>query len=288
MGGVCSSREDAPLEIEADICQIFSESYREEGLRHQKLNASLAPPRLTDRDWARVMDKGPSQWKMVLPEEAIHRVSPRVAPPRAPAQSRRRWSSVVALPGLDLGGGAPKPAAAAAAAPAEAEHHEPFPPPPPAAVAAAADGAAPAAAAAAAAAGGAMRTEKLCEVEVLQQGCCTVRFDTMKPLLERLAEEGPLPTDNKLTPVLPHGENKRGKRPTQAVLVAAKPIVLQSTLPLPQQAEVYCEVELLSYVPFKSYVAIGVASAPYPVHHLPGLLPGSCALLSTGAANPDP
>ena len=48
------------------------------------------------------------------------------------------------------------------------------------------------------------------------------------------------------------------------------------------QAEVYCEVELLSYTPFKSYIAIGVAAAPYPPHHLPGLLPGSCALLSTG------
>ncbi|KAL8442406.1 hypothetical protein Emag_006482 [Eimeria magna] len=308
MGSACSTG-DIPLEVEADICQIFSESYREDGIRLQRLNAALAPPRLTDRDCssaaaaaaadppckvrlslhafrASVMDRGPSQWKMKLPAEATLQVSAEEGGPRAPTQSRRRWSSVIALPGQ---WGAPKPAAAppsmetkqndaAAAAPAADVAADAAAANAAAANAAAAapDGAAPSSPA------GALRTEKLCETEVLQQGCCTIRFDTMRPLLERLADEGPLPRDSKLTPVLPHAESKRHRRHTQAVLVAAKPLVLQSTLPLPQQAEVYCEVELLSFVPFKSYVSIGVASAPYPVHHLPGLLPGSCALLSTG------
>ncbi|KAL8269840.1 hypothetical protein Esti_006254 [Eimeria stiedai] len=276
MGSVCSAG-DAPLQVEADICHIFSEAYREEGLKLQKLNAALAPPRLTDRDWASVMDRGPSQWKMKLPAEATLQVSAEEGPPKDPTQSGRKWSSVFGLPGVDHTSGAPKPAAAPP--PGETKQDDP----PPAADAAGATArAVPVGAAPGAPARAVRRTEQLCQVEVLQQGCCTVRFDTMKPLLERLAKEGPLLTDSKLTPLLPRAENKRSRRPLHAVLVPTKPLVLQSTLPLPQQAEVYCEVELLSFVPFASYVAIGVAPSPYPVHHLPGLLPGSCALLSTG------
>ncbi|CDI85461.1 hypothetical protein, conserved [Eimeria praecox] len=267
------------------------------------------------------MDKGPSQWHMLLPkglaeEEAAAAAA--AAADSAPNERHHRWSNVgmtaaatdVQIEGVSVNLKellSPRTIAAAAAPPlsstpaavaaasapdaAAAEGEEAGDSSATAETATAGAAAAPAAAetttpatAAAAAAADKASTScgRWCQVESQQRGCCVVSFNTMCYLLQQLQQAKPDALETAIiSPTLPVS-NKKGDDIYRAVLIQAEPIVLQSTLPLPQQAEVYCEVELLSYTPFKSYIAIGVAAAPYPPHHLPGLLPGSCALLSTG------
>ncbi|OEH76403.1 hypothetical protein cyc_05703 [Cyclospora cayetanensis] len=261
MGNFCGSGPKT-AGIEADICRLFSDEYREEGLKIQRQIADQRPARLTDQDWVEVMDRGPSQWRLQLPPNLQKECTEASEESSAiPARARRRWSSVMGVrpPVVQMVDGLPLNLRGPSSQIEDrglGTSERPTRAP--------------------------LGDAKLCEIEVLQAGCCTVRFDTMRQLVDQLNEKGLLQKHARLSPALPLAEKKQPEASCQAVLIEASPIVLQSTLPLPQQSEVYCEVELLSFVPFKSYVSIGVATAPYPQNHLPGLLPGSCALLSTG------
>lgn len=281
-----------PVEVEADICRLFSDQYREEGLRIQQETANQCPPRLTDQDWfvpkdtytnmgatpcadcntafpcssslsylcihirlrrssvaylnmlrhpspweayrnlpvtnsrtflpasaakrvavhpvhparrATVMDRGPSQWRMKVPPEALINVTNKEL--ARPIQGRRRWSSVIGL------GPPVVPTVEGVAMNLKS----------------ASQGTSPTTQGAPSAGGG----EELCEVEVLQEGCCTIRFDTMKHLIDQIGENAKVTESARLSPALPLTDQAKGVG--QAILIEAAPIVLQSTLPLPQQ-----------------------------------------------------
>ncbi|XP_026191300.1 uncharacterized protein LOC34622014 [Cyclospora cayetanensis] len=214
------------------------------------------------------MDRGPSQWRLQLPPNLQKECTEASEESSAiPARARRRWSSVMGVrpPVVQMVDGLPLNLRGPSSQIEDrglGTSERPTRAP--------------------------LGDAKLCEIEVLQAGCCTVRFDTMRQLVDQLNEKGLLQKYARLSPALPLAEKKQPEASCQAVLIEASPIVdsipkiLAYSWCAAAQSEVYCEVELLSFVPFKSYVSIGVATAPYPQNHLPGLLPGSCALLSTG------
>lgn len=75
-----------------------------------------------------------------------------------------------------------------------------------------------------------------CDIEVLQDGCCTLRYDTMRSV--ETAVNG-TPEGARFSPVLPVKSN--GIHSARSLLVKSEPVVLQSTLPLPQQVNSYAE-----------------------------------------------
>lgn len=156
------------------------------------------------------MDKGPSQWKMKLPPEAFVETAKKEDPQGAAAlgQGRRRWSAVMGpiSEGVKVQGAT----VASDKQKKETDEGRPAPSPP-------------------------QTTEKICEVEVLHEGCCTVRFDTMRHLVEQIDHQRKR-DKTLLSPSLPQDEVTEGLGSGQALFIDAKPLVLQSTLPLPQQA----------------------------------------------------
>lgn len=52
MGNLCGiGMGDRAVDVEADVCSLFSNHYREEGIRQQKQLADQTLPQLTDQDW---------------------------------------------------------------------------------------------------------------------------------------------------------------------------------------------------------------------------------------------
>lgn len=69
-----------------------------------------------------------------------------------------------------------------------------------------------------------------CDIEVLQEGCCTIRYDTMRSVDTTV---NGTPEGARFSPVLPKKSN--GGYSGRSLLVKSEPVVVQSTLPLPQQ-----------------------------------------------------
>ena len=204
------------------------------------------------------MDKGPSQWRMVLPsslkeEEAA--AAEAAAVEYTPAEKPRRWSAMggaaaateVQIEGITVdvkellsprtvaaAAAAAAPVPVPAAAPADAATA-------PAEGAAAGDSAAATdaeGAAAAATATGISSCGRWCQVETQQRGCCLVSFNTMCYLLRQLQQANREALENAIiSPTLPSSK-RTSEEFHRAVLLQAQPIVLQSTLPLPQQVRV--------------------------------------------------
>ncbi|PFH32825.1 hypothetical protein BESB_014380 [Besnoitia besnoiti] len=259
MGNVCGKGAFPREGVEVDLAPLFSCSYVAEGNKTVQDTALKHFTKMTEAEWNIVMTKGPYGWRMCLPPKAS------TSPPHQELDAKNSRQTAPEKSGTkDEGRNRMRilrESVALAIAPGtNFTANTP-------------------------------RSVQGCEVDIIHEGCCTVRFDTLNPSASNEgrneAEASAGSEDNPVDAHADHGLGSSGKRH----VLQPKPVVLQSTLPLPPQSELYFEVEFLSLPsPVKrpsswadiSHVVVGVAPLPFPQKHVPGVLSHSCAISTAG------
>ncbi|KFH10564.1 hypothetical protein TGMAS_213530A, partial [Toxoplasma gondii MAS] len=260
MGNVCGKGGFLHSGVEVDLEALYSSSYVAEGNKKAEETALKHFAKMTEAEWNIVMTKGPCGWRMRLPPKPATNKS------SVDVESKHDRQFAAEKSGTKDEGRSRirsfRESVALVIAPGSTINTN------------------------------TPRSVRGCEVDIIHEGCCTVRFDTLNPYNydeEDDDEESMIKTElyNLSSPV-----GKEHLTAGKKHILHPKPVILQSTLPLPPQSELYFEVEFLSlqspgkkqpsWMDF-SHVFVGLAPNPFPQKHVPGVLSHSCAISTSGS-----
>ncbi|KYK68797.1 hypothetical protein TGPRC2_213530 [Toxoplasma gondii TgCatPRC2] len=203
MGNVCGKGGFLHSGVEVDLEALYSSSYVAEGNKKAEETALKHFAKMTEAEWNIVMTKGPCGWRMRLPPKpATNRSSVDV-------ESKHDRQFAAEKSGTKDEGRSRirsfRESVALVIAPGSTINTN------------------------------TPRSVRGCEVDIIHEGCCTVRFDTLNPYNydeEDDDEESMIKTElyNLSSPV-----GKEHLTAGKKHILHPKPVILQSTLPLPPQ-----------------------------------------------------